>query len=57
MNYLHLDIQNVKKKTSIIDIYAKDHKNNVDYFIEMQVLKDKNRLNRTEFYNSKIGLA
>jgi len=42
------------EKTSIIDLHAKDNKNNIDYFVELQVLKDKNRLNRTEYYNFKV---
>eukprot|EP00833_Pecoramyces_ruminatium_P007304 jgi/Orpsp1_1/1181336/evm.model.c7180000076829.1 len=41
-------------RTTIVDIHAKDKTNDVDYLIEMQVLKDENMLNRTEFNNSKI---
>jgi len=51
---LHTTKYSDKERTSIVNIYAKDNKNNVDYLIEMQVLKDINMLNRTEYNNSKV---
>lgn len=51
---LHVSKYAENERPSIVDVHAKDNKNNVDYLIEMQVLKDINMLNRTEYNSSKI---